>query len=316
MKKFMVFFLIIVSYYQVSETASAFAVDQNSELLLLSQLKDTKESQPLSKQLEMVDLIVGETDQFKILVLGAYPSQSDQFNFEQYLDPLVFYVDRLILTDKTEDLTSPFFIKSDVTDMHFLNEMVGRFEQMFDLITVDWAVTNHFHWNIEHIDAFVKLLKKGGKFIFDYTPSMFEYIQYDEDLCIKTVTHYSAELQAPLTRSTKVSKRVSYKIMPNPKNISPDLYQRYAEAVSSNYKQSMLVHHSRFCTEDENASINAIYLQYLSELIKPCIKDIEIECITGIIPYWQSSASDPSRFSCIMEQQKRNGTPYICITKK
>lgn len=293
--------LLLIAFAITSQNVFSSALVENADAELLLTPKEAKECQSISEQLDMVELILEENIQPKILVLGAYPSQSEQFNFSEYDNPAVFYIDRL-LCDNQYNLTSPFFIKADLTDMNFLSEMVGKFENHFDLITVDWAVTTHLEWNAEHINAFISLLKSGGKFVFDYSEGMPRYLEHNDTPSTMTEN----DLQ---DISFTLKKRPVYKQKQKPNSTIN------SDTPSSNDYKAMK--NAKPLDPAVDIRIDDIYLSYLNHFMDyHGIRGINVALKMNMFPYWKVDEINASDLSAILlDQYKRFRKTYIEITK-
>lgn len=250
-----------------------------------------KESQSLTDQLAATGVALQQNRGLpKVLVLGAYPSQRNHFDFPEFANNAdVFCIDRLLLIHPglatIDDMHDPHFIKADLTDIDFLNAMAAKFADRFDLITVDWSVTKSFSWNFEHISKFAELMKPGGKFIFDYSPQMSAAKSAGE--CLAPIITKPSDITADLRKFPLYLFR------------SPELKPHEdSKSVSEQIKTLMQTNYRKYLT---------------SWVARNSTSDfIGIEFAPGILPYWNPAGP---RYAYIEDSNRRYPYSYIQITK-
>lgn len=120
------------------------------------------------------------------LILGASNTRSESIFFKRDISQRIIDLDPSLLSsitpgvypflDNSNDILLDHDQKPGVlvertltgsfNDLNVLHKLADAFANSFDVITTDYSVTKFADWTKEHLLAFKKMLKPGGKLIF------------------------------------------------------------------------------------------------------------------------------------------------------
>lgn len=139
---------------------------ENTELV---ELQHWKKSQPLDEQFNAVELTMSSAEGENVLFLGAYRSELNHFTEEVTAGKKAFFIDFFPehFGINVDDLKDPTLVCGNLDNIDFLGAMADRFAGKFSFITPDLGVFYGLNLQANHFKALVKMLRPGGKFVFD-----------------------------------------------------------------------------------------------------------------------------------------------------